>query len=351
MRIALLTRWNATCGVSLHAEMLGQELIRMGNDLIVFAPDKESADRWWHHRIVREDEDFVIRCYNELNPDTMRGGGIDIDRIMSEDFDFMLVESYISIPYRDVEILVRELRRKGRYVGLVVHEGAKEDMGYSSLDIFDFVAVFDERYREMLRGYGGSIRIIPYPCYPVEEGYRDFGSDKIIFFSFGRQPEGEYLDFVHALSELKDGYDLRYVIVRSDGLLNLKGDWIEQKQERIKDTEEVYKYLHQSDIHLLPKGHTNKVVVSSTLCQCLGSLTPIVAPNTRHFEMLPEDGPALLYRDVDDLKRKLRELIEDEDLRERIRRNAIRYVEDNRADKVARMFLDTMNDISLLQYA
>ena len=210
MIIALLSRWNATCGVSMHAEMIAEEFRKKGNKIKVFAPYIESADKWWHHKIIREDESFVIRCYNELNPYNMSGGGIDFGKIEGEDFDVLLVESYISIPYGDVERLVAKVRNDGVKVGLVVHEGSREDMRYSSLDIFDFVVVFDERYKRMLDGYGGDIKIIPYPCYPVREGSRKFGEDKIIFFSFGRQPENEYEDFVNALKKLRDRYAVSY---------------------------------------------------------------------------------------------------------------------------------------------
>lgn len=181
--------------------------------------------------------------------------------------------------------------------------------------------------------------MIPYPCYPVNPGNRKFGEDGIKFFSFGRQPEKEYADFIEALDRLSSKYDFIYRIVRSDGLLNFSRRWLIQERERIKDTEEVYRYLHSSDIHLLPKGRTDKVVVSSTLCQCIGSLVPTVAPNTRHFETLPEDNPVLLYRDVDDLVNKLSLLIEDENTREKLRENARRYVEENRMDVITDKFL------------
>ena len=351
MIIALLTRWNATCGVSMHAEMITEEFRKKGNEIKIFAPYIASADRWWHHRIIREDEDFVIRCYNELEPSTLRGGGIDFGKIEDEDFDVLLVESYTSIPYRDVEKLVKRVRSDGVRVGLVVHEGSREEMRYSSLDIFDFVVVFDERYERMLDGYGGDIKVIPYPCYPVKEGNREFGEDGIIFFSFGRQPEKEYEDFVNALRRLRARYDLRYRIIRSDGMLKFDEDWIEQRRERIASTEELYNYLHGSDIHLLPKGHTNKVVVSSTFCQCAGSLVPIIAPNTRHFETLPEDKPVLLYEDEKDLEEKITMVIESDSIREQLKINAKRYVEENRVDIVADRFMELFKEIEARQLA
>jgi len=90
VRVALLTRWNATCGVAMHAEMLVNEMLKRGEEVIIFAPYLDSANKWWHHRIVREDEDFVVRCYREMEPSTMSGGGIDLDKIMKEDFDVLL---------------------------------------------------------------------------------------------------------------------------------------------------------------------------------------------------------------------------------------------------------------------
>jgi len=345
VRIALLSRWNATCGVSMHAEMITREFLNMGLDVKVFAPYIESADKWWHHKVIREDEDFVIRCYNELNPNSMEGGGVEEENILSEDFDALLVESYTSIPYEDVERLVTNLRNQGIASYVIIHEGSRDEIKYSTLDVFNKVIVFDERYMEMLRGCSGRYIVIPYPCHPVVEGNRGFMEDDTLrFFSFGRQPEREYIDFIDALNELRKKYELTYRIVRSNGLLSFNENWIIQEQYRIGDTMEVYSYLHASDIHLLPKGDTNKVVVSSTLCQCIGSLTPIVAPDTRHFETLPDDKPILLYRNKDDLLEKLELIIEDEEVRRTLKENSKRYVEMNRVDRVAGNILDLLRE-------
>jgi len=127
----------------------------------------------------------------------------------------------------------------------------------------------------------------PYPCLPAKQGRRKFAEDVLTFFSFGRQPAEEYHDFIAALDLLSLRYDLVYRVVRSDGLLPFSRPWLEQTQER-PSNEEVYRYLHSSDIHLLPKGSTEYTVVSSTLFLCMGSLVPTVAPNTRHFESLPK---------------------------------------------------------------
>jgi glycosyltransferase involved in cell wall biosynthesis len=344
MNVGILTRWNATCGVSLHAELLAEEFFKMGHDVRVFAPYTSSANRWWHHRIIRDDEDFVIRCYNELNPDTMAGGSLECEKVLSEDLDLLIVESYTSIPYSDVEKLVEKV---DAVTVAVIHEGAREDIRYCDMGVFDAIVAFDERYvREILYDCVNKVRIIPYPCYPVRKGNRKFAEDCLTFFSFGRQPYAEYSDFISALEKLRRKYDFVYRVVRSDGLLPFDMEWLKQERRRLRNTEEVYRCLHSSDIHLLPKGNTNNVVVSSTFYQCLGSLVPIVALNTRHFELLPDEKPAVIYRDLNDLTKKLEMLIEDDEFRKGIIKAARKFVEEFRSDRIAGRFIELYRSLS-----
>ena len=344
MNVGILTRWNATCGVSLHAELIAEEFFKMGHEVRIFAPHIHTANRWWHHRIIRDDEDFVIRCYEELRPETMDGGGLEEEKVLSEDLDLLIVESYTSIPYSEVEKLVRKV---DAVTVAVIHEGAREDIRYSDMSIFDAIVAFDERYvREILYDCVEKVKIIPYPCYPIRKGERRFAEDGLTFFSFGRQPHAEYADFISALEGLSMKYDFVYRVVRSDGLLPFEKKWLRQEQRRLRNTEEVYRYLHSSDIHLLPKGNTNKVVVSSTLYQCLGSLVPAVVPNTRHFELLPNPEPAVVYRDVADLKKKLELLIEDDDFRDGIIEAAREFVDRFSSDRIARRFIDLYKSLS-----
>ena len=348
--IGIFSRWNATCGVSMHAELIGNELIKMGHRLKIFAPHVESANRWWHHRIIRSDEeDFVVRCYTELHPNTMSGGIIDEEKVLSEDLDFLIVESYSSIPYAELERLIKKIREKRNEIKIiaVVHEGSRKDIRYSSLNIFDAVVVFDERYIEELLYDCQNIRIIPYPCHPVVRGNRKFAEDMLTFFSFGRQPVEEYGDYFKALDALSLKYDFVYRVIRSNGLLPFDRPWLRQEQRRLTNRE-VYRYLHSSDIHLLPKGKTNYVVVSSTLCQCLGSLVPTIVPDTRHFETLPViDGvkPVVIYEDIKDLKRKIEVLVEDGSYRKSVVGAAEKYVEKNRSDRVAKKFIELFNEL------
>ena len=67
--------------------------------------------------------------------------------------------------------------------------------------------------------------------------------------------------------------------------------------------------------------------------------------------MLPEEKPVILYRGVDDLREKIVEVIEDEDLREEIKKNAKRYVEENKAELIAKRFLDLFREVEIVPLA
>ncbi len=335
MKVGFLSRWNATCGVSLHAEMIGRELVKLGHKIIVYAPTVKSASKWWHHRIISSDEEYVYRCYEESSPDGRYRGSLDKDLILSMDLDALIIESYTSIPYRYVEELVIEIKkRRGYPVILVVHEGSREDIKYSRLDIFDSIVVFDERYiYEVLGGYGRDVYIIPYPCNPpVEKSYKKLG-DVIKFFTYGRQPINEYNPYLNALDRLyRSGrFRFRYIVYRSDGLLPYSYEWMEQYSHRLS-IEELSNIIREMDVILLPKSNVNKVVVSSTFYQIVGFLTPIIAPNTRHFEAIPKVygvKPIVLFDSEGDLINKIVKLIEDEDYRisviEAMRKYALIY--------------------------
>ncbi len=325
LRIGIISRWKAICGISLHAEMIAKEFIDMGHEVTVFAP---KSVKQWHHIIYGEDEPFVVRCYYE------RDAGNRFD-ITLPSLDYVVVESYPLLPHRDIERAVKHVDFKV----CVVHDQRREEFGFNPRT-FNCIVVFDERFFEVVNS--DNVVVIPYPCHPIVRGNRRFAEDKLRFFTFGRQPMDEYLDYLRALDELSKIYDLEYLVVRSDKLLPFDRNYLVQTVKRLS-LKEIYKYLHNSDAHLIPKKNTDGYVVSSTLYQCLGSLTPTVVPNTRHFENLPEINgykPAVVYNGLKDLKEKLIKLIEDENFRKSVVKSAEIFVEMNRSDKVAKKFVE-----------
>lgn len=347
--IGIIGRWNATCGVSLHAELLGRELMKRGYKVTIFGPYLHSASRWWHYISTRKDEDVVVRCFEEISPDGQMGH-IEINKITSAKLDALIIESWQSLPQIEVEKIVLELRKKGVPSFIVIHEGYAEDLKYSSLNIFEKVILFTKKYLEITKDKveRGKIEIILYPCVPIKDRRRGFGDDgKITFFSFGRQPIKEYTDYIEALRGLREQFfNIAYKVIRCKDLLPLRNEeWIDQRK-KIIDLEEIYAHLGNSDIHLIPKGQTNGVVVSSTLCQTLGSLCPAVAPNTNHFEDVAaqsEHPPLVVYENHEDLKEKIRKLILDKDFRLNLRKAARKYVTENSVNNVTQKFINLFN--------
>ncbi|RLG90047.1 MAG: glycosyl transferase family 1 [Candidatus Hecatellales archaeon] len=354
MKIAIMSRWNATCGISLHAELLGRKLVEMGHEVIVYAPTLESASRDWHHKQVRsEDEAWVHRIFDETEECLYPfGGRIKEDEILREDYEVFVVESYVRFPVYEFKRISGRIRRKAPLIQ-INHLGCFGDATpFMEID-WDAIIVFDKRYiEEIFAHYGREVLSkvfeIPYPYAIIEKisPFRPkFAEGKFLFFSFGRQPVREYFNYIHALRRLRSRYDIAYWIVRSDGPLPHKERWLIQTFER-PDARRLYSYLMGSDVHLLPKWNSWMVVTSSTLAQTLYSGTPTVVPDTRHFEMLEVDemgiGVVVKYRlgDPWDLYRKMVMLIEDEDLRRRISRDAKKHALNNSDEVVAKKFLE-----------
>ncbi|RLG75358.1 MAG: glycosyl transferase family 1 [Thermoprotei archaeon] len=355
LRIGILSRWNATCGVSLHAELIAWEWVRRGHKVAVFAPNPLSASRDWHHKLINDDEEpWVVRCYDEA--DDPQSGYIDIEKILSFDMDVLLVELYGRLPARSLSILVEILHNRGVPVVAVIHCTTSAEFEPFKNIKFDSYAVFDQRFvdeilaRYLERSELEKVSIIPYPCFKglnVKPERPDFAKDKTLFFTFGRQPPEEYKDYLEALDRLSKSYDLVYWIVRSDGLLDVDKPWVVQWRRRLQ-LNEAYSYIKASDVHLVPKSRgEGKVVVSSTVYQTLATLVPIVVPDGRYVETIPSDedgvGPVVKYRNLEDLIRKLRLLIEDGEFRKKVMGNAMKFVEMYGSDKIAEKFLQLFN--------
>lgn len=350
MKIAMMSRWNATCGISSHAELVGREWVKK-HDLTVFAPTLESATDWHHNPIEKEDEEFVIRGYEQ--PATIgKAGGID-ERLCKEDYDVLVIQGLELMP---IPTLLETFPKIEAKKVLVWHVGKLPIYKELYKLNFDAIVCFDSRFKNVLRGkYPGElIHIIPFPCRSVAKVKGDndkkrarnelgIPGDKTILFSFGKQPLNEYKDYLWLANELKGKYDLKYLVLRSYGDSPPESEFLEVRRGR-PEYEEIYKYLHASDIFLLPKPETENIVVSSTVFQCLGALTPIVVPEVGYVELM--DKEIVKYKNRGDLKEKVIRLIEEEDLKEEVLRHAEQYVKENSAEKIAKKFIRLFEDVT-----
>lgn len=354
MRIAFLSRWNATCGVSLHAELLCRRLSQMGFEVVVFAPKLRSANLDWHHRMINvRDEAWVLRAYEETSELAYPYGGSISSKILEADYDALIVEIYGRLPLNELAKVSDKLGRKAKLIG-VLHLAWRRDIPPILKIPWDALAIFDERYRsELLEGHDLSsikrIEEIPYPCAIIdaERARRPRqAEEKFLFFTYGRQPEIEYADYIRALRSICGDGRAAYYILRSGDRIKIDEAWIIQEMDR-PELSRLYEYLRGADLHLIPKSDTRGVVVSSTAYQSLYSGTPIVAPDTRYFETIPgslDEGPIVKYRlgDSEDLLEKLRILMSDEGRRGIIAENARRYALENSDEKIAKRFLELM---------
>ena len=348
MKIAMMSRWNATCGISSHAELVGREWVKK-HDLTVFAPTLDSATDWHHNPIEKEDEEFVIRGYEQ--PQTIGKAGWIDDRLWEKDYDVLVIQGLELLPIPTLLEVFSKIEAKKVLVWHVGKLPVYEELYKLN---FDDIVCFDLRFKSMLKEKYPEeiISILPFPCRPVAKakGESDkkrirnalgIPTEKTILFSFGKQPLYEYKDYLWLANELKEIYDLKYLVLRSHGDLPTETDFLEVRMG-IPQYEEIYNYLHAADIFLLPKSKTENIVVSSTVFQCLGALTPIVVPDVRYVELM--DKEIVKYKNREDLKQKVIRLIEDENLKDEVLRHAEQYVKDNSAEKIAKRFIKLFED-------
>ena len=351
MRIAFLSRWNATCGAGLHAELLCKGFLSMGFDVLVFAPSIESANADWHHRMIDvEDEEWVVRVYEETSELEYPAGGCLGAEVLEGDYDVLVVEIYNRLPVSKLTEIHEKIRRKAKLVG-VLHLAWRRDIPPTLKIGWDAIVIFDKRYyNELLARYDlsnvGRVEEIPYPFAVVDAPPTriEEAGEKFLFFTYGRQPELEYLDYVRGLREVCSRDRAAYFVLRSDGRLPIDEPWIIQKVDR-PSLKRIHGYLRGADLHLIPKSDTRGVVISSTLYQSLYSGTPTMVPDTRYFENVPsveEDGPVMKYRlgDLEDFVRKVRRLMRDDSLRDGLSERARRYALEASDEVVAKRFLE-----------
>lgn len=87
MKIAMMSAWNATSGVYIHAELVGEEWVKAGHELKVFAPQEEDK------LPTARDEPFVSRCYSRGKDlqGGLKGLWLDSEPLLKSDYGFLLL--------------------------------------------------------------------------------------------------------------------------------------------------------------------------------------------------------------------------------------------------------------------
>ncbi|GAI48384.1 unnamed protein product, partial [marine sediment metagenome] len=139
-------------------------------------------------------------------------------------------------------------------------------------------------------------------------------AEKIVF-SFGFRSK-DVISVLPSLNDIAKGYPLRYVVIANpesdlSGLYEAKKKYnFIDLRTRALPLDELYDYLYASDVLLIHRESSQKykAVVSSSVCQLLGSGCPILFHQSNYVEL--HGSEIIKYRDFEDMKTKLIELFQ-----------------------------------------
>jgi len=237
---------------------------------------------------------------------------------LNEKYDVFVAQNVERLPAEKLLEVFPRIQERAVTV-LVVHEGkVPEDPLYCKFN-WDAIVCFDQRYKDYLvKSFSADkIHIIPYPYHPLELGDKGKAREKLglprdekIVFSFGFRPK-DVVSVLPALKDVAKEYPLRYVIIA-----NPESDVVELRKAKKKydfidlqvkplPLDTLYTYLHASDVLSIHRESSQKykAVVSSSVCQVLGSGCPILFHESNFVELNGEE--IVKYQNFEDMKTKL----------------------------------------------
>ena len=351
MKIGMMCLWNAANGPSIHAELVGRAWVKLSHQLRIFSAKKHPDAR----PTLQRDEDFVIRHFSvdKVIPVT-RATYFDPSPLLDEEYEIFVAQNVERLPAQRLLEVFPRIKERAITVQ-VVHEGkAPEDPLYYKFD-WDAVVCFDQRYKDYLVKFFPvqKIHMIPYPYHPLKPGDKGKARKKLslppdekIVFSFGFRPK-DIASVLPALQDVAEEYPLRYVIIA-----NPESDVDELRKAKEKYSfidlevkplplDELYTHLHASDALLVHRESSQKykAVVSSSVCQVLGSGCPILFHESNYVELHGDE--IVKYRDFEDMKAKLIDLFQGKFDPNRIEP----FLEDHKAERIAERFIQLFEEL------
>lgn len=351
MKIGMMGAWNTDSGASLHAELIGRAWVEEGHELSVLT----FYDYAFHGtQIVGEDEDYVKRCF------TVEGHSppnLEPIPFLTIEYEVFVVQDLGMLPKDLLAKIFHRIKKKAKVVN-VIHDGDLSRVPSFYQFEWDALVCFDQRYRNFLiKAYEPSkIHIIPYPCYPVMKGNKRAKREKLglpedskIVFCFG--PAARLVtEIVPSIAELGGDYPILLLVVtkhegaieqfrslQESGILDI------ELRKEAPDMGRLYDYLHASDLLLINKKSIDRVVVSSTVFQCLGSGCPIIARDSNYVEYY--DTEMMKYSTKEELQRHLRSVFDQTEEYRIAIKAAEDYVEKNSAQVVGRRYIELFNSL------
>jgi len=310
MKIAMMSAWNEDSGVSIHAELIGREWVKMGHDLKVFS---FFTHDFHGTAIVGKDENYVVRCFT-----TSGSNAPYLDRrpILEADFDIFVTQDLGMLPKDPLAKIFHHIQRKASTLTVIHDNGPSPDPSFYQFD-WDRIVCFDHRYEEFLKKYHPEDKIcmIPFPCMPLRRGDKKAAREKLglpqgkkIILIFGQRLK-EHLPILALIREVTSYFPCLLLVVSQKDLEVLQRIDIGEIEIRHESPsiERLYDYLHASDVLIAHRSPCNGVVVSSMAYQCMGSGCPILASNTNFFETMKE--VLVTYSDFEEFKANLIDIL------------------------------------------
>ncbi len=341
MNIGMMSAWNSDSGVSVHAELIGREWVRMGHRLHVFS---FSASDFHGTAIVGEDEDYVVRCFTTSN---CANRYLDPRPILVADYEVFVVQDLGMLPKDELAKIFHHIRRKASTITVIHDSGPSPDASFYQFD-WDRIVCFDHRYEAFLRRYHPVDRIctIPFPCHPLRRGNRHEARAKLglpqqkkIVLIFGQRVK-EHLPLLPVIKEVSSRIPLLLLVVSQKDLdeqREIQGIELEARKES-PSIESLYDYLHASDVLILHRNPCDGVVVSSAAFQCLGSGCPILARGSTFFETLGD--VVITYFDLLEFKESLLDVLHGGERYRAFQRALERFIMRNSAEAVAGQYIE-----------
>jgi len=352
MKIAMMVPWNVACGVSIHAELLGRELVKEEHELKVFAPVEMQKV------YTAPDEPFVTRCYSMWrSPElTLKDLWLDSKPFLESAHDFFVVQNLELLPIYKLIKIFPEIKRKAKTI-LVIHEGRKHcfSKDYLAFD-WDATVCFDERYKKEFSYVfpPSKIHIIPYPAHPRMFGDKvaarkelKISQDQKVIFSYGIGFQNR-LAPLPVLEKLSHSFPLKYLAVIHEipyreliDEAKARYNFLEVREEALPLTK-LYTYLHASDVHLLWKfSQDPNLLVCSSAYLTLGSGCPILINDSGYAQDL--GGEVFKFKDLDDLHKMLVQIFNGRKPDPRAVEN---FISRKEAPKVASSFVELFSRLS-----
>ena len=312
MNIGMMSAWNQDSGVSIHAELIGREWVKMGHKLSVFSFFKTD---FHGTAIVGKDEDYVTQCFTTSQAESPF---LNVHPILKKDYDIFITQDLGMLPQNELAKIFNHIKRRAKTVTIIHHNQLPSEPSFYQFD-WDAIVCFDDRYYNFLHKVFSKekLHIIPFPCYPGRYGDKfkareklGLPPDRYILLIFGQRAVKESLELFHILERVSRYLPILILVVSKRSLelvREFKGNLEILIKNEAPNMERLYSYLHASDILLYHRTAPLGAVVSSTAYQCLGSGCPILALKSNYFYNM--DGVVITYTNPEEFEANLREIL------------------------------------------